>query len=751
MAKRKTAANQRAVGIAADQDEEHAKLLRWVNDADDATLGTRESSEKCRNYYDSRQWTDAEIATLKKRKQAATVINRIKPKMDTLMGMEKAAKTTAKAFPRTPKHEKGAEAATESIRFVLQDNAFDQIRSAAWENALIEGTCGAEVIVKPNKEEGYKITINHLMWDRLIYDPHARRKDFSDARFLGQVVWMDYDEAVALYPDAKDILETMQNGSQTYEDQPRWMDNIRRRVKIVELYYKHATGEMYYACFTYGGYCEPPKKSPYVNEEGETEWPYEFASLFVTREGGRYGAVLQLLDPQDDLNKRRSKFQHLLSVRQVRLERGAVEDLNKVRQELAKADGVIETTPGMEFEILKTGDMATAQFQLYQDSKMEMDIVGANSAIQGKSAGDQSGVALRTRQQAGQTEIGPMFDVLRYWQLRVYRKIWNRVRQYWKSEMWVRVTDDETNLRWVGLNKPITAGEQLLQKAQEQGIQPEQLQILQQRIAQDPSMRQVVDTHNDVAHLDMDIIISEVPDVLTAQIEDFQVLGEMVKSGFPMPPLAVIEASPLSNKDKIIKMMKEAPQLSPEQQKQIEALQQQAQDAQKKLQAVTEENQQLKMGAQEKALKIQADQQHNTEKYAAETQQMNLNHQLKQDEQARAIALEREKAHAAMQLEREKAAHKLELEQMVEREAGDREMRKAALDGAIKLETARITASKDAAEGQPPAAGTDTTQIMKQILDTQTQLLEKFSAPKQHKIDLIRQNGQTVGANVVVQ
>ena len=150
-------------------------------------------SEKARDYYDSKQWTEAEISKLKKQKQAATVINRIKPKMDALMGMEKSAKTTAKAYPRTPKHEQAAEAATEAIRFVLQDNSFDQSRSAAWENILIEGTCGAEVIVKPSKEAGggYKVIINHLMWDRLIYDPHSRRKDFSDARYLGQVVWMD--------------------------------------------------------------------------------------------------------------------------------------------------------------------------------------------------------------------------------------------------------------------------------------------------------------------------------------------------------------------------------------------------------------------------------------------------------------------------------------------------------------------------------------------------------------------------------
>ena len=105
-------------------------------------------------------------------------------------------------------------------------------------------------------------------------------------------------------------------------------------------------------------------------------------------------------------------------------------------------------------------------------------------------------------------------------------------------------------------------------------------------------MQEVVSTENDVAELDMDIIIADAPDAATTQVEDFQVLGEMVKSGFPMPPIAVIEASPLSNKDKIIKMMKEQPQVSPEHQKQM----QQMQEEMKKL---AQENQQLRMGTQE--------------------------------------------------------------------------------------------------------------------------------------------------------
>src|SRR5262245_1465929 len=173
---------------AAVTDDEHSQLITWVNESDDTTEDTRILAEKSRNYYDSIQWTDAEVEKLKKQKQSPTVINRIKPKIDMLMGTERANRTTVKAMPRTPKETQGAQAATESVRFVLQDNNFSRGRSDVWENLTIEGTGGFEVNVIP-KQSSFKVTIKHIMWDRIIYDPHSRRKNFSDARYLGQVVW----------------------------------------------------------------------------------------------------------------------------------------------------------------------------------------------------------------------------------------------------------------------------------------------------------------------------------------------------------------------------------------------------------------------------------------------------------------------------------------------------------------------------------------------------------------------------------
>lgn len=638
-------------------DELHDQLVTWVNEFDNITEESRTIAEKARDYYDSKQLTDAEVKDLKKRGQPIVVINRIKPKMDGLMGMEKSNKTTVKCFARTPKHQQGAQAATEAIKYVLQDNFYDQIRSQCWNDLLMEGTSGTEIIIKNVKGEK-KITQSRIHWDRLIFDPHRRQRDYSDAKFLGQFIWMDYSDAVSMFPDAKDILDNTISSSNTFQDKPSWVDSTRKRVRVIELYWKDK-GEVYYSCFTRGGYCTQPKISIYKNEEGETVWPYEFSSMFIDREGQAYGACKQLLDVQDEINKRRSKALHLMSVRQTFGTAGAVADVNKARQELAKPDGHVEFAfgeMGKDFGILPTGDMVAAQFNLLTESKNEIDAVSYNAAASGKETRQMSGVALRSREAASQTELAPMFDVLRNHDLRVYRKTWNTIKQFWKEEKWIRVTDDENNLKWVGLNKPLTKGEAMLKQAQEQGMPPEQLQQMQAQIQSDPMMQEVISTENDIVGLDVDIIIEDAPDSVTTQIEDFQVIGEMVKSGFQMPPLAVIEASPLSNKDKIIKMMKEQAPMSPEHQKQMEEMQEQT----KKL---AQENQKLKMGQEETQAKLQA---------AAEEARMSL-------------AVQKEKQDAEIKLAREKAAADIELKRKIAEADYQIEERKLSLQNEYKM------------------------------------------------------------------
>lgn len=572
-------------------DDVLSTLVQYFEAAEEATTDSRALAERDRDYRNGVQWTPEETAALNERKQPVITIDRIGPKVDFLVGMEAGQRSDPKAYPRTPKEEEGANAASDSIRYVLDQQRWDRVRSECFEFLTVEGLCGVDVGVTEGDDP--EIMVKPIMWDRMFYDPHSRKRDFSDARYRGQFIWTDLDDAVQMYPDKEAILEatmTSESGQgETYDDVPRtrWSDPKRKRVRIVEIWTREA-GKVFYTCYTKAGILKR-QESPYVNAKGEPVEGFILGSNYIDRDGNRFGVVRRWISLQDEINKRRSKAMHLMSVRQT-YGNQTIGDKNNLRKELARPDGHVEMQGGAkfgeDFGVIPTTDMATAQFQLLQEAKQEIDAVGVNAALSGTEGRNMSGRALMARQEQGLNELGPTFDNFKQWQLDVYRAIWDRIRQFWTAEKWVRVTDDERNTKFVGLNAPITLGEQLIEEAKKQGqkVTPD----MEQRAKMLPALQQIVGTRNNVAQMDVDITLDTVPATASLQIEQFEALANLASKGVPIPPEALIEASTLRNKDAILKKMGGGDEEIPPQAQQalqaaaqeIEALRQQLQEAQ---------------------------------------------------------------------------------------------------------------------------------------------------------------------------
>jgi hypothetical protein len=150
--------------------------------------------------------------------------------------------------------------------------------------------------------------------------------------------------------------------------------------------------------------------------------------------------------------------------------------------------------------------------------------------------------------------VRPILDAHAHFKNRVYRAIWNRIRQYWTEEKWVRVTDEEKNVKFVGLNKPVTMMEMLAKRIKQSGEQVDPAEM--QALAADPQMQQIVGRENIPAEMDVDIILDEVPDFAALQSEQFATLAELAKAGMPIPPTAIIRASSLRDKEQVLNEMR---------------------------------------------------------------------------------------------------------------------------------------------------------------------------------------------------
>ena len=601
----------------AKEGPDHGKLLRQFEEAFDGSQEERRLSERDRDYYDGKQLTEEEMNALRQRKQPIVISNRIKPKIDSLLGFERKQRTDPRAYPRTPKHDQDAQGVTDAIRFVCDQSRFQSIRSSVAESMFVEGVGAATVTMTKRPDGEMDVQITDVPWDRFYRDPHSRRRDFSDASYMGVVLWMDEADVLADFSDKAEVVmscyaDDSSAEGETYDDRPKmaWADKKRARVRVLQHRWREK-GVWMTAIVCKGGFLRDPQKSPYLDEYGRPECDLIPVSCYVTRENERYGAARMMISAQDEINKRRSKALHRLSVRQVVAEHGAVEDVAHAKAELAKPDGFIEVRPDARFEIQQTDQFAAGEMELLREAKAEIDASGVNPALEGDVQAP-SGRAVEALTAAGLAETAVAFDALRDWSWRVYRQVWNRVRQYWTEERWVRVTDDERNLKWVGINKPVTAGEEferLKAEAQEmmaQGQQPpppppELIQALQI----DPNT--VIRTDNKVAELDVDIVLEEGPDSVTIQSEQFEQLVELKKADpASIPTQMVIEASSLRNKDKILEHMEKGG-VPPELQQKMQEMEQALQECQQQLQAAEQAKGVEKQEAQALVAKTQAD------------------------------------------------------------------------------------------------------------------------------------------------
>ncbi len=502
------------------------KLKTWFADAEDASHESRGLSERDRDYLDGKQLSSEEIAELENRGQPVVVMNQIRRKINLMLGLELQRRTDPKGFAVQPSDQGGADAMTDALRFVVDNTNFDAIRSNVFENMLVEGFAGAEVIhaVRRGKIE---VAINFYPWDRLFFDPHSRKRDFSDARYVGAVVWKDAEEFASSdeIEEMAAISASESSTSETFDDRPHnnaFLSRDRKRVRLILMWYRHK-GDWHWARFI-GSKILGGNKSQYVDENGDSVRAFVMQSLYVDRDNNRYGMVRDFISPQDEINKRRSKALWQSTMRQTMGEEGAVKSVTAMKEQMAKADGHIVTQPDKNFEMIPAGDQVNAHLQLLQEAKSEIADMGAKAVLAGQAGESTSGRAVLARQQGGLVEVTSHFAALGQFSRNIHRHVWWMVKQTWTEERWIRVTDDKRNTRFVGINQPFTVRDQLAELPQEQALAFARQEGLR---PDDPRLAEVAGVRNKVEEIDIDVKIEDVPDTVSVQGETFDALINM--------------------------------------------------------------------------------------------------------------------------------------------------------------------------------------------------------------------------------
>lgn len=560
------------------------------------------------DYYDSIQWQPDEAAEVRLRGQNPVVYNEIKPSIDWLLGTERRMRRDFKVLARNAKTDeasKDAETKTALLKYLEDVNRAPFERSQACKDAWQAGMGWIEVGVRsdPEDEPIYKRAES---WRNIVYDSLCTKLDLSDARYLFRFREIDLDIAQAFFPDRKVELERAANADESSMfnngwfngwpisgllgsaqmpakwisyDAESWLFNPRKRVLLIECWSYEPTTE------TTGQGMGMDRVKMRMHCSVMTEFdtiiegvsPYKhnrfpFVPIWAYRrkkDGMPYSPVRAIRGPQDDLNKRMSKAQFLLSINQARIEKSAIDkaamSLEDVRTELASPDGIAIFADGAlsggRVQVREHGDLAQGHMLMAdRDSEAIRSISGITGENRALDTNAQSGKAIIAKQTQGSMLTAELFDQLLLAHQLEGELTLSLIEQYYTDEKTFSVTGERFSLDYVTINSvDPTTGKRL----------------------------------NDVTAHKASFVIGEAPWRQTMAEAAFQSAMEMLGQLAPVAPQVVVsiidlvfEWSDIPNKQSILKRIRQATGMSdpdkgddPEQQA-AKAQQQEIQQAQ---------------------------------------------------------------------------------------------------------------------------------------------------------------------------
>lgn len=540
----------------------------WVNFWKNAT--------KDFQFVEGDQWIAEEIKEIESRGQAPIVENEIKPILDRIIGQYKRQKTRIGVRGRNLGEDEDRSNIITDLMLHAQQNTDYEFEEG---DMVYDGNaCGFGIFeVKIGFNDLMEAEIDMEANDALSFypDPNSRAYDWNkDAEFLSRVKWVSVEEAKKLYPSKKKALQAIinldpvQNETSNFK-RDSYFDDKTERVRLVEQWYK--TKEMRKRVILSDGsnedvtdWTEKRIKDHLKANEGSslvsqveitmkmgvfssdvllehTDSPYThklypFVPYFIYRkkDGEPYSMVRMLIDPQTEINKRRSKALHLLSTNQIVFEQGSIKDKDELAREMNKPDGQIEYhKKGDAPQILKNVEVATTQITLLAESKQAITrISGVGEDSLNRATEIRSGVGLQRKQ--AQTDIillGKIFDNLRRSRKMIGRLMYELIKQYYTEEKAFQITDD-------------------LGKAKTFKLTSGDIEIIKEGT--------------------YDIIIEEMPDTTTIQDEQFRMTTDILRSlnlppnyAMAMLPM-VIQLSQIRNKDAILEQVAQLSQPPPE-------------------------------------------------------------------------------------------------------------------------------------------------------------------------------------------
>lgn len=503
---------------------EHRVLMNWYTQEREKQSLNRYQMSIDEDLYDHLQWSEEDALVMQERGQAPLVYNEIKAGVDWILGTEKRSRMDAKVLPREEDDHESAEVKTKLLKYLSDISKTPYEESFAFKQAVRAGLGWIEdgINTDPEAELLYTRAEN---WRNVLYDSHSVRLDIIDARYQFRWRWLDLDISQEYFPERKEQLRRAAVGSEIFgpeQDEDVWYlgtqlqhldtmgnpvgrrsyisdalftQNRRQRVKLIECwYFKPSTvktlrgeehdGEEYdeknesHKAAVDGGKADTVNRftmqmhvaimtendlilmarSPYRHNKFPLTpvWAYRRA-----RDNAPYGVIRGWRDAQEDLNKRHSKALYILSTVRTTMDKDAVEDIEELREEIARPDSIIAKKKGSELVIERDVQLAEEHLVLMERDRnfiRNSGQAGVTDQSLGVDKRGLSGKAVEKLQDQGSLGTAELFDNYRLAKQLAGEKRLSLIEQYYTDTKTIRIVGNRGKMEFVPINKvePVT-------------------------------------------------------------------------------------------------------------------------------------------------------------------------------------------------------------------------------------------------------------------------------------------------------
>lgn len=226
------------------------------------------------------QWDEQDELVLRKEGIEPLTINKIRPLIKILTGIERQSRSDLVAFPEGQEDSVKAEIATTLIKSVMKKAGGPSKLSAMFKSGITGGACFLEPYIDYSQDLlNGELKLKKVSATRILIDPNTVEYDLSDSEYVIKISKnLTKEQLIELFPDKKKKIETIEFNRFTFDekgqltttqfedyedhefDDDKEVEDLVKGYDLAEYYYKDKTKRYFVASKTDGTLIEADNK-----------------------------------------------------------------------------------------------------------------------------------------------------------------------------------------------------------------------------------------------------------------------------------------------------------------------------------------------------------------------------------------------------------------------------------------------------------------------------------------------------------